>query len=562
MMTRQRWRAFSQGWWPMGDRSAMPSGTLRRAEGVNSIRTGTLRSRYGATQLYALAAHSLYRFRDVRFQGAGNVLYRNGVAAYGAFNGDRLTFARMPPTPGKEDYLFVAGGGALIKVSPDGVLTRWGIEAPEIDPVLAVGAAGALTGTYLGAVTFKNSITGSRSNPNPATFETPVSVTVTADRIEWSNIPTSLDPQVDTRELWRTAADGAIFFKLTEIADNTTTTFSDNIVDADLEDETLPLDNTPPDADFNDAIGPYAGRMFWSRIGAAGSEGRVYYSPIGRPESVAGFIEINNGDDPVQRLIFWGGSLYAWTNGQVIQIIGQTEPFTWRGVFGCPGTSAPFTVTPTPFGVYHQSIDGIRLFNGTRSDLVGFEAIGRLLTGESLEGIAAFNPVIAAYTGREVWFSDTTTVLMLDVATQAWRYVIAPVTALYFEPDTRVLVGGSSAGSVFLPEPVGVTTDNGIAIPFEVETPSVMTDVSVEGLVVRLFFDVDTGGNLLTPTLVLDNAEVALPPFTTSTRPDPPIEIEVGRWGHVIGVRLEGSVTTLVTVYGVEMDLYVPGASA
>lgn len=545
----------------MGAREAMPPNTLRRAEGANSIRTGVLRSRWGSTQLYNLAAHSLYRFRDVRFQGVGNGLYRDGVFLQGSLSGARLTFARMPPTAGQEDYLFIAGGGSLLKIAPNGVVSRWGIVAPEVDPVLATGAAGALTGVYQGAVTFKNSITGSRSNPNPATFDTPVSVTVAAQKIAWSNIPTSSDPQVDMRELWRTATGGAIFFKLTEIVDNATTTYTDNIADVDLQSEVLPLDNAPPRSDFNDALGPYGGRMFWSRIDAVGEEGRIYYSPIGRPESLAGFIEINNGDDPVQRLVFWTG-LYAWTNGGIIRILGSTEPFTWQPVFGCPGTSAPFTITPTPYGVFHQSIDGIRLFNGTRSDLVGFDAIGRLLEGEALEGIPAFSPVIAAYTGREVWFSDGATTLMLDVMTQAWRVTRQAITALYFEPDTRMLTAASSAEGVFLPEVVGTVLDNGQAITFEVETPSVMTDVSTRGMCVRLYFDVNTRGNLMTPTLLIDNDTVTLPPFSTTARPEPPIEIEVGRWGHIFGVRLTGSITDTMDIFGIEADFYQPGAGA
>lgn len=542
----------------MGARDGMPAGTLRRAEGINSIRSGTLRSRFGLVLLYAMpGTHSLYRFRDVRFQGTGGVLYRDGVALQGGFDGERLTFARMPPTAGREDYLFVAGGGTLVKVATDGTVTKWGIDAPGIDPIATVGGAGVLNGTYMYAVTFKNSVTGARSNPNPAAFTGPATVSPATQSVNLTSVPTSNDPQVDTREIWRTFANLTTLFKLAEIANNTATTYADNAPDADLQSEELPLDNAPPRGDFADAVGPYAGRMFWTRISASGEEGRIYYSPRGRPESLAGFIEVNNGDDPVVKLVSWGGSLYGWTNGHVIQVLGFTEPFTWREVFGAPGSDRPFSIVPTPFGIAYQSYDGIRMFAGTDSKLVGFEAIGRLLTGEALEDIPPFVADIAEYTGREVWFSDESTTLILDVASGAWRYTKQRISALYFEPDTKVLVAGSNEG-VFIPEVPGVLTDNGAAIAFEVETPGVRFDVSVRGLVQRLYFDVDSGGQWLTPTLLVDGATYVLPQFATSVRPDPPIELAVGKWGHVWSVRLAGSLAASVTVFGVEADVYVP----
>lgn len=661
-MQRLRYRNFSQGWWPMGDRAEMPPNTLRRAVGVHAIKTGTLRSRWGATALYALSAHSLYRFADVRFQGVAQQLDRNGLFLVGHLSGNRLRFMRMPPSPGSVDYLFVAGGGRLFKVSPGGVVSQWGIVAPSIDftaevlanpadgmtvtpgiagpltgtfnyvvtfrvtatglesgpnptPVVAAPAAqqddvaaiptgtGAvdsrrlyrtkdggtdyfllttiadnvtvtftdttldanlgttpfttLNGTYKYRVTFKNSVTGSRSNANPNA----VTVAPANQPVLLKDIPISPDPQVDSREIWRTAAGLDVFFLLTTIPNNSETLFLDTIPDVNLQTVELPLDNDPPEATFQDTAGPYVGRAWWARDTSEGDGGRVFFSPVGRPEALGGFIEINNGDDPTQRLVFWGGVLYCFTNGKIIQILGTDEPFTFNEVFGAPGTTAPFSVVPSPWGIFYQATDGLRLFDGAKSSLIGFDAIGRLLQGEDLEGVPPFRAIVAEYAGREVWFSDEATTLVVDPNNGTWRIAAGGVTALYYEPDTELLVG-SFAGSVNIMEPPQVVLDAGTAIPFEVETPGRLTDITAEGLVARLYFEVDTAGQLLTPTLVLDDDEVVLPPFTTVGRPLHAIEYAVGRWGRVVGVRLTGSLIRQVTIYGIDIDVYVPTGDA
>lgn len=541
----------------MGAREAMPAATLRRAEGTSAIRTGTLRSRWGSTLLYALAAHSLFRFRDVRFQGSGTGLYRDGILVRGSLSGDRLAFVAMAPQPGIEDYLFVAGGGALFKVAPNGAVSQWGIDPPTTNITLAAGAAGGLTGVYLGAVTFKNGTTGSRSNPNPDAFTGPASVTVAAQLITWSNIPVSTDPQVTIVELWRTAANGTILFRLTDLP-NGTLTFSDGNLDASLQSEVLQFDNPRPSDTFGAAAGPYQGRMFWARDSRVGQEGRIFFSPIGRPESLGGFIEVNNGDDPVVALVTWGGGPpYGWTNGKVIQVLGQDEPFLWREVFGAPGTTQPFTVTPTPAGVFYFAADGERVFDGTASNLVGWDALARLFRGEATEGVPAFTAVVSAYNGIELWLSDETTVLILDVRSQTWRIIVQNVTALFYEPDTQQLIASGALGTVLVDQH-GIVTDAGAGIAFNVETPGVMVDDVVAGLVQRLYLDVNTGGALMTATVLIDEIAYVLPPFITNTRPLPPVEIAVGRWGRVISVRLGTTVVNSIEVFGVEMDVYVP----
>jgi len=549
----------------MGARETMPPGTLRRAEGINAIKRDVLRSRWGENTIFVLpaAAHSLYRWNGLRYQGAGAILYKEGAPIASGLNGNRLTFVSMAPSPEVVDWLFVAGGGRLIKISVDGTVSQWGIDAPTTDFTAAVGAAGVLNGTYQYAVTFKNTVTGARSNPNPAAFTGPATVAPANQKVDLSNIPISNDPQVNAREIWRTFANQAQLFLLTTITDNSTTTYTDNAPDADLTSETIQFDNAPPSSTFNDAVGPYQGRMWWTRDPSAGNPGRVFYSPIGRPESVQGFIEINNGADPIQKLIFWGGALYAWSSAHIFQIIGFGEPFTFREVYGAFGTLAPFTVTPTHYGVLYHSATGIRLFDGTASNLVGYDAVGRWLDHQEIEGIPAFEPDVAAFDGYEFWMADSNTMAMLNPMDATWRYVKSPATAFFFEPDDQVLIAANIAG-VFAPEVPNRTVDgDGGLIHFEIETPGLVSDISVAGMVQRLYFDVNTRNVLVTPTVVIDDDEFVLPPFRTLERPVPPVEIAVGRWGHVVSVRLTAQTDQILEVFAIGIDVYVPvGAPA
>ena len=139
---RLRWRIFTKGWWGTGARDAQPQGTLRRALGIAQIKTSELRSRNGSTVIATLDAHSVCRFANRRYAGVLDKLYVDGATIVRAgLDGTKLTFVPMSPTLAVEDYLFVAGGGHLFKVSPDGVASQWGIDPPPDGFAAAGGAA-------------------------------------------------------------------------------------------------------------------------------------------------------------------------------------------------------------------------------------------------------------------------------------------------------------------------------------------------------------------------------------------------------------------------------------
>ena len=543
---------FDGGLFLEGRKDSLPEGALRRNRGIHPDSTTVLESRDGATLSKSLDSHSLTEFNDLRFQGSGTTFYRDGSSIKTGLTGERLRMIKMPTQTGFEDALFVAGGGDLFKVQLDGTVSQWGIDAPTTDPSAATGDAGVLTGTFQYKITFKNSTTGSRSNANP----TAVSVTPSSDKVDLSSIPVSSDAQVDTREIWRTVAGGAAFFLLDTIDDNVTTIYTDNIPDTSLGIQ-LPVDNTPPLDTYDGCFGPQDARMWWYRIDIAGQRGRVYYSPKSRPESVEGFIDISPDDDGVQEMFVLNSQLYAITKSKVYQISGTAEEglFTTPEIGGTLGIVNPFTLAVHSTGAFYQAQDSVVKFDGTRSSPVNPLPVQGIFKGKTLENISAFTGLVAAASENEYFISDTTNTLVFHIEKQTWRDLGIGAKAFFFEKETGQLQASFNSKTLLLEDEM-TTTDDGTAISFEVELPSVSASPDRKGILRYIYVEIDTTSQNITSTLLLDGTEVALPVLNTSGRTVQ--QLPVMKYGNIAGVRFAGSLTAKCKIYKVMFDVYIP----
>jgi len=264
------------------------------------------------------------------------------------------------------------------------------------DDLRLTGGVG-MQGTYRYSVTFFNSVTGHRSDPNPN--EVIVASVLRAGTV-LAALPVSTDPQVDRVEIYRTVGNGVLKFRIGTVA-NGTVTFADNVADAATLDSRvgatlmtniqLQLDNARPNDEWDDAWGPYAGRMWWCRSPVLGEQGTVFFSPAGRPESGSSFLVMSSDDEPTMKGIVFNASNYVFTTQGLYQIVGTTEPFVPRRVYGVPGTLWPLSVTLTPYGIAYLAIDGPRLFDGVSSKLIANEPVSLLFRQETLEDVV-FNP--------------------------------------------------------------------------------------------------------------------------------------------------------------------------
>jgi len=560
---RAKWHDFSKGLWTVGGTEHTMEGFLRRMRGAHSIRTPHLQSRDGSTLLFALNAHSLYRFNDQRLQAAEANLYLNGSAIDSGHDGNRLCFTPLPPQPGLADYCFITGGGRAIKLSPGGGVTTWGITQPAGPPSLAETSAGtgALTnGVYKYKVVFRNGVTGSRSNAQ--LVESSITIASGPSSVAITNIPVSSDAQVSEREIYRTAVDGAAYFLALTISDNSTTSTTDNVADDDLDDIGLQTDNDPPESTWREAwVHDFA--MWWCRDSTPGAEGRAYYSPPGRPESVLGFVEVSNTDDPTQVGFSWAESNWVMTEKNIYRIDGVAEPFIAHKVGQCPGTVNPKTVRITPFGVIYQAFDGVRRFDGNSSELIAPDQILPLFRGQDLGNLTAMTGVVSEFAKDEYFISDETQTLVINLRSGTWRDLGLGCKAFHCEQDTVVLQASFNF-NVYSLEAYSTVIDGADAIDLDWEAGAYLADIAQRCTIQRIFIDIDTQNQLLTPTLIFtgeddeDDEEIPLPTFLTTKRKL--IEYSVGRTARIAGVRLTGAVEARVKLYGIEMDLYIPGS--
>ena len=174
-------------------------------------------------------------------------------------------------------WVFIATTGGMRKT--DGTnLFNWGIAAPTTAPSATAGSAGNLNGTYQWRVTFvrKQGTYIVESNPSPASA--PLSLTNQRANL---TIPTSPDPQVNARRIYRTGGTRTTWDLVAEINDNTTTTFTDNTADSALVGApTLSFYHDPPPVAT--IVVAHRERLFLA--GNSSYPTRVFFSTFGEPE--------------------------------------------------------------------------------------------------------------------------------------------------------------------------------------------------------------------------------------------------------------------------------------
>jgi hypothetical protein len=110
--------------------------------------------------------------------------------------------------------------------------------APASAPTCATGSAGVLTGAYQYLVTFTNGSGETTAGPASAT------VNPSSQQVNLTAIPTGVSGTITGRNIYRTKAGGSTFFLLHSIADNTTTTYTDNTADGSLPSTQPPASST------------------------------------------------------------------------------------------------------------------------------------------------------------------------------------------------------------------------------------------------------------------------------------------------------------------------------
>lgn len=239
-----------------------------------------------------------------------------------------FTIGQRVGTDFAENYMFIGNGGAGPYKWDGTTFSQHGIPAPTQTITVASNGVGALSAsaTYMYKYTYFNSALA-ESNLSPVvTFV----ISATSGQNSLTNIgvaPTSAG--VSRRRVYRTLANGAVFNKLVDIGDNTTTTFNDNVADIALG-AAAPQDNGVPPK-YN-AIININGILFCNDVA---NPNFVWYSNVGNPYVFASTNFFKIGDrtsDLVTGFAAYDNSLVVFCEKSVwINYMPNTaDPTTWR----------------------------------------------------------------------------------------------------------------------------------------------------------------------------------------------------------------------------------------
>lgn len=279
-----------------------------------------------------------------------------------------------------------AGDDPPLKYSNPGggyVTQRHGIKAPTHSgtaPTATAGAAGNLTGTFIYRLKFRNSVTGHSSEPGPSI----TSAALTSKQCDLNNLPVSVDPQVDYKDLYRTTSDGNGVWYFVAALTNAATSYPDDTADSGLGSQMREfLDNPIPDAVSNIAVWPQANRL----IGVNASTGAVVFSdqpdledgtlkPEAWPVDNFLFINFDDGDKTIAVVPFYD-SVIVFKERSIFRIEGippniSIEPVSFRQDFTSLGTFNAKAVVVDQNEMLFPTRDGVASLNRFGGQQKGF----------------------------------------------------------------------------------------------------------------------------------------------------------------------------------------------
>ncbi len=319
-----------------------------------------------------------------------------------------------------------AVGPALRQIMADGKLLADAANSPDytqIEPPTSVPTAvvSATTGLPNGGYYYRYTFVTAAGETEPS--QSSALVTAASKQIDVAGIAVSPDTAVTKRRLYRTRADAvdSVLGKLvTEINNNTTTTFTDNVADDSLGTDAPYFNTTGGDISIN-------GEALLSSSTSSLSIGHN----AGRKGYASTFMGVSAGSAVTNgfRLTGYGvEALYAVTTGYElsafgIHALGNATTARWDNAFGY-GALQSLTTAESCNAFGHRALvsvttgsrndgfgsgAGILLSTGTDNSLFGFEAgwalttgVGNLCAGVNsghLLGAGNFNTFLGYYSG-------------------------------------------------------------------------------------------------------------------------------------------------------------------
>lgn len=530
---------------------------LHTRPGVLMLRRG--RRQQFSTPLSDLDIRRLAFHGGQRYQIAGRTWYRNQVPILTDLAAAMGVTTLHPFRPLNDTALWVfLGDDAVMRKEHDGVVRNWGITAPTVAPVTAVGGAGVLVGTYNAVYTYARIVDTKlvhESNPSPEgqaqlLNNNTMTVLVTA----------SPDPQVTHIRLYRTLANGTEFFADQQFP-NFTATETTSQPDSSL-DRAVERDNDVPVT--LEWITEFQGHMWGCRDTI--NPHYLWYSKRFRPEAFPSgqFLELGNPDDPLQCAVSLTGMLGVFSRDTKYRVFGNiTSGFTYLEALSSRGTPAPNAVLTTSVGAFFPARSGIYLTNFVQEDVELSQAIEPLFYGQEVNDFApidwarAQEMASAEYKGRFYWsYVDTAGDRIMAVFskdTRQWFFYDHPARSLLYEESTDHLTMGCLDGLVYIIEAAQETADDGNAIRFSAQPAQrALADDGVRKLFQYVRADIDARNGVVTLTVFIDD-RMRASLVVRGSRQRTLLRLPGSLMGYTwhIDVAYEG--TEAIAVYGLQM---------
>lgn len=374
--------------------------------------------------------------------GVGSALYDGANVIRTGLSGGVVDFASI------NGRAYFTDGAQLFKYNG---LAVWyaGTPAPSTAPTATDNAAaGGLDGTYNFKITFVNS-DGYDGNESPVG-----SVTTGASNhtIDLTNIPVNSDTnyEVVSRHIWIQGGTSPYYpnyVLLATILDNTTTSYagvtSTTITTAGDNTTVLETDNNLPPSGLK-----YVANHYGVLLAAGMDQNTLQFSKTNKPDQwpISNAFIVGKSGDPIMRPKPWNGATYVVSRKNINEMIGSpgtgilSTNFYIKTTMAQYGTIASLSVVDTPYGLFYWAEDGIRRFDGGKSEIFSYDVIDEFEARNKLDlyekltvGTFFDDKLIYSYCTSSSTTPDAT--LVYDFKTSTWRKHNRGYGA--FAPDRR-----------------------------------------------------------------------------------------------------------------------------
>jgi len=202
-----------------GDGKSSHSGAMVRCKNLRTNENGKAKTRDGSAKINTSAINTaiwlIEEQAGARFTFAGTIIYEDESSIATGLTSTQWSATKYNAFNDTTDNIFALNGTDRKRIESSTV-NEWGLEAPDTAPTLTQGQSVGLTGQYNAKYTYARKVGGAvvaESNASPAADNT----VVLADQSLQVDVTQPTDTQVTHIRLYRTLADGAVYFLDSEI---------------------------------------------------------------------------------------------------------------------------------------------------------------------------------------------------------------------------------------------------------------------------------------------------------------------------------------------------------